>query len=89
MLDIPLYKKVEQHIRDNIENGNWVPGDLIPSESQMSESLNVSVGTVRKAIDLLEQEKLLYRHQGKGTYVSRVDFDNSCLLYTSPSPRDS
>ena len=33
MLDIPLYKKVEQHIRGNIENGNWVPGDLIPSES--------------------------------------------------------
>ena len=83
MLDIPLYKKVEQHIRGNIENGNWVPGDLIPSESQMSESLNVSVGTVRKAIDLLEQEKLLYRHQGKGTYVSRVDFDNSLFRFFS------
>ena len=75
----PLYKVVEQYIRQRITDGELVPGDLIPSESRLSESLSVSVGTVRKAIDLLEQEKLLFRHQGKGTYVSRVDFD--CSLF--------
>lgn len=82
-MQLPLYKKVEKHIRQHIEDGSWVPGDLIPSESQLSESLNVSVGTVRKAIDELEKEKLLFRHQGKGTYVSRVDFDRSLFRFFS------
>ncbi len=83
MVDKPLYKVVQQFIHQRINAGELVPGDLIPSESQLSESLNVSIGTVRKAIDLLEQEKLLYRHQGKGTYVSRVDFDNSLFRFFS------
>ena len=78
-----LYQTVEQYIRRHIETGKWVPGDLIPSESQLSEKLGVSIGTVRKAIDLLAQEKLLYRHQGKGTYVSRIDFNNSLFRYFS------
>lgn len=81
MVDQPLYKKVETHIRDHISSRQWVPGDLIPSESRLSEKLDVSIGTVRKAIDILEQEKLLYRHQGKGTYVSRIDFNRSLFRF--------
>ncbi len=77
----PLYKKVEQHLREHIESGTWVPGDLVPSESQLSETLDVSIGTVRKAMDRLEREKLLFRHQGKGTYVSRIDFDQSLFRF--------
>lgn len=83
MLSAPLYKKVESYIRQSIDQGELVPGDLILSESQLSEKLDVSIGTVRKAIDNLEKEKLLYRHQGKGTYVSRVDFDNSLFRFFS------
>ena len=83
LTDRPLYRVVERYIRQRIDSGELVPGDLIPSESQLSENLNVSIGTVRKAIDLLEQEKLLFRHQGKGTYVSRVDFDNSLFRFFS------
>ncbi|MEM7194348.1 MAG: GntR family transcriptional regulator, partial [Pseudomonadota bacterium] len=79
----PLYRKVEHYIRGFINRGEWVPGDLIPSEPQLSETLDVSIGTVRKAIDQLEKEKLLYRHQGKGTYVSRIDFDNSLFRFFS------
>lgn len=81
MANQPLYKKVETHIRSLISQGELVPGDLIPSESRLSELMDVSIGTVRKAIDQLEQEKLLYRHQGKGTYVSRIDFDRSLFRF--------
>jgi len=79
----PLYKVVENHIRERIDAGVWIPGDLIPSEAKLSKTLNVSVGTVRKAIDILEKEKLLFRHQGKGTYISRIDFDNSLFRFFS------
>jgi GntR family transcriptional regulator len=79
----PLYEVVRNHLIDLIENGGLESGDLIPSEAQLSKQLQVSVGTVRKAIDQLEVERRVYRHQGKGTYVSRIDFDNSLFRFFS------
>jgi GntR family transcriptional regulator len=81
MVQKPLYKKAEQFLKQGMEDGTWVPGDLIPSEAQLSETLDISIGTVRKAIDELEKQKLVYRHQGKGTYVSKIDFDNSLFRF--------
>lgn len=79
----PLYRVVEDHIRNLINTGKLVPGDLIPSESQLAKALDVSPGTVKKAITNLVWEKLLFRHQGKGTYVSRVDFEKSLFQFFS------
>jgi len=62
-----LYQKVIDYINEEITSGNLTIGDLIPSEKQLSKLLGVSVGTVRKAIDKLENSNLLYRHHGKGT----------------------
>ena len=78
-----LYQIVIDYINGEISSGNLTIGDLIPSENQLSKLLNVSVGTVRKAIDKLEQSKLLYRHHGKGTYVSDYGFDNSMFNFFS------
>ncbi|WP_198649986.1 GntR family transcriptional regulator [Zobellella maritima] len=80
---VPLYKRVENFLLKSIEAGGLVPGDLIPSEPQLAEQLNVSQGTVKKAIDNLVNERLLYRHQGKGTYVSAIDFNNSLFRFFS------
>ncbi len=79
----PLYQLVEDHIRGLIDAGELIPGDLIPSEPQLAKALNVSQGTVKKAIDNLVWQRLLYRHQGKGTYVSRIDFNNSLFRFFS------
>ena len=79
----PLYLRVENHIREQINRGELVPGDLIPSEPRLSKELNVSQGTVKKAIDNLAWQGLLFRHQGKGTFVSRVDFNNSLFRFFS------
>ncbi len=79
----PLYQVVEDHIRNLIDSGTLIPGDLIPSEPQLAKELNVSPGTVKKAIDNLVWEQRLYRHQGKGTYVSSIDFNNSLFRFTT------
>jgi len=79
----PLYRVVEDYLLEFIDSGKLVSGDLIPSEPQLAATLNVSQGTVKKAIDNLVWEKKLYRHQGKGTYVSRLDFNNSLFRYVS------
>ena len=78
-----LYQTVIDYINNQIGSGDLTIGDLIPSESQLSKLLNVSVGTVRKAIDKLEHNKVLYRHHGKGTYISDYGFDNSIFNFFS------
>jgi len=79
----PLYQVVEKHLRELINSGELIPGDLIPSEPKLAKQLNVSQGTVKKAIDNLVWQGLLYRHQGKGTFVSRIDFNNSLFKFFS------
>jgi len=64
-----LYQTVMDHINDRISSEDFKIGDFIPSESQLSKHLNVSVGTVRKAIDKLENNNILHRYHGKGTCV--------------------
>ena len=64
-----LYQTVIDHINDRISSEDFKIGDFIPSESQLSKHLNVSVGTVRKAIDKLENNNILHRYHGKGTCV--------------------
>lgn len=79
----PLYQKVEEHIKNQISRGELTPGDLILSEPRLSKELDVSIGTVKKALDNLVWQGLLYRHQGKGTFVSRIDFNNSLFRFFS------
>ncbi len=74
-----LYQTVIEYINKEIKSGNLTNGDSIPSESQLSKLLGVSVGTVRKAVDKLENTNVLYRQHGKGTFVSDYGFDNRLL----------
>ncbi len=52
-----------------ITSGQWKPGTMIPSESDLAEELQVSVGTVRKALQVLREHHLIERSQGRGTFV--------------------
>lgn len=79
----PLYQKVEEFIKNQINSGELTPGDLILSESRLTKELDVSIGTVKKALDNLVWQGLLFRHQGKGTFVSRIDFNNSLFKFFS------
>lgn len=66
----PLYQQIKQLILQSLQNGEWKPGDLIPSELELAGRYRVSQGTVRKAIDELAADNLLVRRQGKGTFVA-------------------
>ncbi len=66
----PLYEKVKKKITESLVQGEWSPGEAIPSEIELANVYDVSQGTVRKAIDELSAESILIRRQGKGTYVA-------------------
>jgi GntR family transcriptional regulator len=66
----PLYRQIKGLILQALENREWRPGDLIPSEIELASRFNVSQGTVRKAIDEMAADNLLVRRQGKGTFVA-------------------
>ena len=66
----PLYKQVYEVLVRRIAKGAWLPAEALPSEQALAAELNVSQGTVRKALNALVAENLVYRRQGKGTYVA-------------------
>jgi len=66
----PLYRQIKGLILQALDNGEWRPGEAIPSEMELASRFNVSQGTVRKAIDEMSAENLLVRRQGKGTFVA-------------------
>ena len=69
----PLYKGVQRALMEQLAAGDLKPGQLIPSERQLAMEYNVSIGTLRKAIDELVENRILIRQQGKGTYVASHD----------------
>ena len=66
----PLYLQVADYIKQLIVERRWVPGEALPSEFRLAEEFNVSQGTVRKALNLLTDNKIVTRRQGVGTFVS-------------------
>ena len=69
----PLYRQIKALLVQQLQSGEWHPGESIPSEIELAARFSVSQGTVRKAIDELAAEHLLVRRQGKGTFVASHD----------------
>lgn len=66
----PLYMLVKEKIDEKIENGEYKPGDRLPSEAKLSESFGVSRATLREALRVLEKEGKVNRQQGIGTFIT-------------------
>ena len=65
----PLYLQLAQAIEKEIADGRWPLNKAIPSETQLATDFGVSVGTVRKALDILSDRGRLVKKQGSGTYA--------------------
>ncbi len=67
---LPRYYQVYLTVRDWIYNGNYSRGAQLPTETELCDTFGVSRITVRKAVDLLSDDKLILREQGRGTFVT-------------------
>lgn len=69
---VPLYRQIEELLKEEIKKGAFRPHSKIWSERIISERFNVSRLTARKAIGNLVQEGYLFTTKGKGTFVSEL-----------------
>ncbi|MCF7838522.1 MAG: GntR family transcriptional regulator [Candidatus Marinimicrobia bacterium] len=67
---ICLYQRIAAKLRDDMLAGAWAPGALLPTEQALGRTFNCSRITIRQALAILEDEGLLVRRRGSGTYVS-------------------
>ena len=71
------YQEVADTVRKRIENGTYKVGELIPDQTTLAAEFKVNRLTVKKALDGLASEGLIYKQSGLGTYVrGKIPFVN-------------
>ncbi|MBW5445640.1 GntR family transcriptional regulator [Cohnella sp. CFH 77786] len=65
----PRYEQMYLALRERIQNGEYKPGDRIPSEKELMDEFEVSRITSKKALDMLAGEGLILRQPGRGSFV--------------------
>ncbi len=68
---LPLYQQIKNDIRGKIRDQTWSPGQKLPSENELVDTLAVSRMTIHRALRELTQEGLLDRVHGLGTFVAK------------------
>ena len=67
---LPLYLQIANNLIEQIEAGTLAPGTRLPSERELSLKLSVQRETVRQALAVLDNEGLITRRHGSGTYIA-------------------
>lgn len=73
----PLYIQLADRLRNRIINEEYKYGQAFPPERELERIYGIDRKTVRKSLKILEQEGLIFRIQGKGTYVNRPNISYS------------
>ena len=79
---VPFYFQLAELLEHEIVGGRWEPGVRLPSEVALCGHFSVSRTTLRQALSRLEQEGLISRHKGRGTFVEETR-PRSWLLQSS------
>jgi GntR family transcriptional regulator len=66
---IPLHEQISSRLREEIASGRLAPDAQLPSEHELCQEYGVSRVTVRRALQTLEADGLIYRRPGLGSFV--------------------
>ena len=72
---VPIYKQLEELMLANIHSGAWPVHSKVKDEIELAKDLNVSRGTLRKAIKSIVSQGLMVRIAGKGTFITSKDIE--------------
>ncbi|WAM31506.1 GntR family transcriptional regulator [Caldicellulosiruptor naganoensis] len=72
---LPKYITIYKDLREWIENATLQHGEKIGTEEQLCKKYSVSRITIKKALDMLENDGIIYRMKGKGIFYRNVGRD--------------
>lgn len=67
---VPIYEQIKNSIIEQIMNDELKEDEMIPSIRNLAQDIKISVMTIKKAYDELEQDGYIISRQGKGTFVA-------------------
>ncbi len=73
----PLHHQLAINLQDEIHSGQFKQGDFFATEKSLMEQFRVSSTTVRRALQVLVQKGYLYRKAGKGTFIRRLQIEET------------
>ncbi len=85
---LPKYRQLLQILRMQILDGRLAPGARLPTEEELMRTYGLARGTVRRAIEQLSAEGLVYTSQGSGTYVSAAHPNAVPFRFTACAPAE-
>lgn len=79
----PLYLQVRDALVGRVTAGEWKPGGALPNEIHLAQEMQISTGTVRKALHIMVSERIVTRRQGRGTFVNDFGASNAPSLFST------
>lgn len=86
---VPRYEQVRWQIQKLLTVGRWDRATPLPTEQELAEKYEVSIGTVRKAVEKLVEDGILIKQQGKGTFLKQPNFESSLSRFFKFRNRDN
>lgn len=86
---MPRYEQVRWHIQSLLIDNKWDKDTPLPTEQELAATYQVSVGTVRKAVEKLVEDGVLLKQQGRGTFLKQPDFENSLSRFFKFRDKDA
>jgi GntR family transcriptional regulator len=65
------YRQLAAILKARIARGDWLDGRPIASETRLVQEYGIARSTVRRALDVLVEEQVVWKVQGRGTYVGQ------------------
>ncbi|MGL4677010.1 MAG: GntR family transcriptional regulator [Brevinema sp.] len=82
---VPLYAQLYEILVQMIHNGDKKPREKVWTEEELAKTFHISRTTIRQTMDLLVQQKYLYRKRGKGTFITEPRLEQGltkCYSFT-------
>lgn len=73
--NVPIYEQIKEAIIQQILDNVLSEDEMLPSIRVLAQNIKISVMTVKKAYDELEQEGYIITRQGKGSFVAPQNFE--------------
>ncbi|WP_405559105.1 GntR family transcriptional regulator [Streptomyces canus] len=70
------YRQLADILKARIARGDWAVGRPIASETRLVQEYGIARTTVRRALDVLVEERVVWKVQGRGTYVGQPPAEN-------------